>query len=59
MVGVRLCLVVSGVVVLVGVDICYDLVEYIVGGFVDGFLVVELFVSFVEEILYWIILLFW
>lgn len=52
MVGARLCLVVSGAAALAGADTCYDLVEYIVGGSVDGPLAVELLVSLAEETLH-------
>ncbi|KAG0601884.1 hypothetical protein M758_11G145300 [Ceratodon purpureus] len=51
-VGARLCLVVSGAAALAGADTCYDLVDYIVGGSVEGFLAVELLISLAEETLH-------
>ena len=51
-VGARLCLVVSGAAALAGADTCYDLVEYIVNGSVDGPLAVEFLISLAEETLH-------
>jgi transportin-3 len=59
MVGARLCLVVSGAAALAGADTCYELVEYIVGGFVDGPLAVELLISLAEETLQYATALPW
>lgn len=54
MVGARLCLVVSSAAALAGADTCYNLVESIVGGFIQEgpLLAVELLINLAEETLH-------